>query len=184
MTIGSVCAGKIFDYFLDNIMLLDMISSGGELETCVFTVVCQSVRLILLKTAPFLSLGDVVGRRGVIFTGNFIGKHLSSKETPQYIYNKIVLAAAFIQAFSTGIPMFMVIATCPRFLASCESRPNRCLGWTFLLGVWLCFNVTAPIHWRSCSHASSWATCGIIRCLFPVRIRLCKHYRNLSKKHC
>ncbi|KAE9363922.1 MFS sugar transporter-like protein [Stipitochalara longipes BDJ] len=40
--------------------------------------------------APFLSLGDVIGRRGVIFTGNFI-----------------VLAAAFIQAFSTGIPMFM-----------------------------------------------------------------------------
>lgn len=41
--------------------------------------------------APFLALGDVIGRRGI----NFLG-------------NAIVILAAFLQAFSTNLAMFMV----------------------------------------------------------------------------
>jgi MFS family permease len=41
--------------------------------------------------APFLALGDVIGRRGI----NFLG-------------NAIVILAAVLQAFSTNLAMFMV----------------------------------------------------------------------------
>jgi hypothetical protein len=129
------------------------------------------------NTAPFLSLGDVIGRRGVIFIGNFIGKPLSLQKNSTEVDNEIVLAAAFIQAFSTGIPMFMVILSTP---ASCNvwgSNFNCSIGWTLLLGIWLCSNVAASIHLRSCSNTSSWSTCGIIRRLFPVWIRFRKYYR-------
>jgi hypothetical protein len=42
------------------------------------------------------------------------------KGTPPNFDNGIVLGAAFIQAFSTGIPMFMVISFRPRFLVTFE----------------------------------------------------------------
>lgn len=60
-----------------------------------------------IAAAPFLSFGDVIGRRGI----NFVG-------------NAIVIVAAFLMAFSNGVPMFMVARFLLGFGSSLMCQPQ------------------------------------------------------------
>lgn len=116
--------------------------------------------------APFLSLADVIGRRGINFVGNLL-----------------VIVAAFMQAFSKNVPTFMAarfilglgsaLMSSPQYMA--EVAPVHLRGR--LVGIFgACFQVgslvtsAAMIGFVNINSNWSWRIPLLLEALFPVLV--------------